>query len=219
MSTPLKRLTSRLNSRKSTGPRSITGKQTVSQNAVRHGMFANSVILQGESETRFIQMVENFNEELQPQSETEQALVDMMATARWRQMRVWGIERATLTQEMLDQVALLSVTHPGAEEHMDLPARAALAFRHLADNSRSLQMINRYEATQSRQFFRALQQLMALRETENDETKPNIDLSEQNQQPGLLINDQQTQPASDPAPSQVEQNPSPAPDAPRPATR
>jgi hypothetical protein len=91
-------------------------------------------------------MTENFHNELQPHNEIEQALIDMMATARWRQMRLWGIERAAITQETLDT-----------------PARAALAFRHLADNSRSLDLINRYETANSRLFFRALQRLTSLR--------------------------------------------------------
>jgi hypothetical protein len=211
MSTPLKRQTARLNSLKSTGARTTAGKRIISQNAVRHGMLANSVVLQGEASDRFIQISENFNNEIQPQSETERALVDMMCTARWRQMRLWGIERVTITQEMLNQVALLAAHDTTVETRLDIPAQAALGFRSLADNTRSLDLINRYETANSRLFFRALQQLTNLRahpepepepdpqtpENENFQTKPNIDFSERNQQPtGEDVNSQSTSPSA-----------------------
>jgi hypothetical protein len=178
-------------------------------------MLANSVVLQGEASDRFIQISENFNNEIQPQNETEQALVDMMCTARWRQMRLWGIERATITQEMLNQVALLAAHDTTVEARLDIPAQAALGFRSLADNTRSLDLINRYETANSRLFFRALQQLTNLRahpepepepdvqtpENENFQTKPNIDFSEQNQQPTLGKNDAERVPPADPEPA------------------
>jgi hypothetical protein len=163
MSTPLKRLTNRLNSRKSTGPRSLAGKRIVAQSPIRHGMLANSIVLEGESVERFKQMSENFHDEHQPQSETELALIDMMCASRWRQMRIWGIERAAVTQEMLNQVAQLAAHDTSVEVRLDTPAKAALGFRSLADNSRTLDLINRYEGSNSRLFFRSLRQLMALR--------------------------------------------------------
>jgi hypothetical protein len=100
----------------------------MSTSLTRHQMFANSVTLLGESEARLIQMSENFNNEPQPKSETEQTLADMMAVSRWHPMRLWGIERVTLTQETLDQVAILSVTHPGIEATLDSrPAPAKIS--------------------------------------------------------------------------------------------
>ena len=227
MSTPLKRLTNRLNSKKSTGARTSAGRRTVSRNATRHGMLTNSVLLPGESEERFSQMSANFDNELAPQSETEQALVDMMTTARWRQMRLWGIERAAINQEMLDQLAKTSLLDAASQSSVDLPTRAALAFRSLADNSRSLDLINRYETANSRLFFRAMQRLTALREApetelepetptpapsenaapatpENKdfETKPNADFSQSNQNDKLLKNQWKSDPPGDTEPPQ-----------------
>ena len=44
MSTTAQILANRLNSQKSTGPQTAEGKDVVSQNAVKHGLFAESVI-------------------------------------------------------------------------------------------------------------------------------------------------------------------------------
>jgi hypothetical protein len=162
----------------------------------------------------------------------------MMCASRWRQMRIWGIERAAVTQEMLNQVAQLAAHDTSVEVRLDTPAKAALGFRSLADNSRTLDLINRYEGSNSRLFFRSLRQLMALRanpellETEptpeeeptpeppeappptleapNGEAKPNVDFPEQNQEFALLKNEPEMQAALN------QSSPSPAPQLPAP---
>ncbi len=87
----------------------------------------------------------------------------MMCVARWRQLRLWGIERAAITQEMLNQVALIAAHDTTVESRLDMPSQAALGFRSPADNARTLDLINRYETANSRLFFRALQQFANLR--------------------------------------------------------
>jgi hypothetical protein len=52
MATTAQILANRLNSRKSTGPKTDEGKAAVSQNAVKHGLFAESVI-EGENEADY----------------------------------------------------------------------------------------------------------------------------------------------------------------------
>ena len=52
MATTAQILANRNNSRKSTGPKTDEGKAAVSQNAVKHGIFAESVI-QGENEADY----------------------------------------------------------------------------------------------------------------------------------------------------------------------
>lgn len=57
-----------------------------------------------------------------------------MAIARWRLMRIWGVERATLDSAIEKQ-------DPLAHEPCE---RAALGFRALADESRTLDLLHRY---------------------------------------------------------------------------
>lgn len=73
-----------------------------------------------------------------------------MAVARWRMMRIWAMEKANLQYEMSkDQT-------PGR----DAPTRAGLAFRKLCDESRSVDLLGRYETRHDRQYCRALNLLM-----------------------------------------------------------
>ena len=52
MSTTAQIKANRQNSKKSTGPQTVEGKATVSQNAVKHGLFTDSVI-KGENQADY----------------------------------------------------------------------------------------------------------------------------------------------------------------------
>jgi hypothetical protein len=73
-----------------------------------------------------------------------------MAVARWRQMRIWGIEKASMEHEMhrLGAMSNLSALDPSEQA----ATRAAIAFRTLSDDSRSLELINRYESRYDRPY-------------------------------------------------------------------
>ena len=70
-----------------------------------------------------------------------------MAVARLRQVRLWSMEKAGLDNEIEKQVP---------PEIRNSATRAFLAFRSLADNSRSPELMHRYETRYDRQFARAL---------------------------------------------------------------
>jgi len=150
---------SRLNGARSRGPITPEGKAASSQNGIRHGILANTVVLEGESKDCFEQLLAELTKELQPQTPTESALVETMAIARWRQMRIWGIEKASFDLEM---------ARPEQAAHSK-PIRAAIVFRNLADNSRVLDLLQRYETGFDRQFCRALSLFMKLRASRNQE--------------------------------------------------
>jgi hypothetical protein len=160
-------LANRANAAKSTGPVTPEGKQKASRNSVRHGMLARTIVLDGESRDRFTALLATLKEELRPQTAIESALVENMAVARWRQMRLWGMEKAGIAYEIQKQESAVD-----SEDTMnrDAPTRAALAFRVLSDHSRSLELMNRYESRYDRQYSRALERLMQLRE-KNDFSK------------------------------------------------
>ena len=81
-----------------------------------------------------------------------------MAIGRWRLLRLWAIERANLQIEMEKH---------DADTH-DPATRAALAFRYLSDQSRCLDLLNRYEARFERQFACSLSLLLKLGATPSD---------------------------------------------------
>ena len=152
---------SRANGAKSRGPVTPAGRVKSSRNNLRHGLLAGIVVLEDEKADAFTDLVATLTREINPQTEAQRALVETMAVARWRQMRLWVIERNTLQSEMEKH-----------EQDFDDPAPAlSLAFRGLADQSRTLDLLNRYESRFDRQFVRSLNLLMKLARPDNPLTQ------------------------------------------------
>jgi len=91
MSTTAQINANRNNSRKSTGPKTDDGKTAVSQNAVKHGLFAESVI-QGENEADYEAFHDQFLAELYPVGMVESMLAERFISLSWR------LKRAERTQ-------------------------------------------------------------------------------------------------------------------------
>jgi hypothetical protein len=77
-----------------------------------------------------------------------------MAIARWRQQRAWTLETAGLTNQ---------IRRPRYHEGEDPDTQAYVAFHTLAEGSRTLELLNRYEARFERQFRAALTAFLNLR--------------------------------------------------------
>jgi hypothetical protein len=170
MTTTRKSQSARANGAKSKGPVTPEGKAVSSQNAVRHGIFSRSIVLGCESQDRFQLLLAALKDQVQPRTSAEMDYVETMAIARWRQMRVWGIQKATIELEMarLDAPDDTPSDTPGdlpQEDPAALPPviRAAIAFRNLAGNACILDLLHRYETSYERQFLRAHAAIQKLR--------------------------------------------------------
>jgi hypothetical protein len=152
--------TNRANAAKSTGPITPEGKLKSSQNATKHGLLARSIVLEGEVLERFTALLDSLIDLFQPHTCVESALVENMAVARWRQMRLWGMEQADMAREMQKQALRAGNEETAAH---DAPTRSAIAFRTLCDHSRSLDTFNRYETRFERQYLRSLDRLEKMR--------------------------------------------------------
>jgi hypothetical protein len=171
MSTERQQNASRANGSKSHGPTTPEGKLNSSRNAITHGMLSTAtIVLKAESTDRFLELLAALFEEFDPQTPFEESLIENMAVARWRQMRVWGMEKASMEHEMRRQSGTpLSAALDPSEQ---AATRAALAFRTLSDDSRSLELINRYEARYDRQYLRAHRRFLEVRDRRTPPTKP-----------------------------------------------
>ena len=157
MRTERQKQAARANGARSRGPITPEGKLASSRNAMTHGLLAGTVVLEGESVERFHALLDNLLAELQPQTTVETTLVENMAVARWRQMRIWGIEKANMEHQMR-----VRAETGCASEDEDNATRCALAFRTLGDDSCSLELINRYESRYDRQYLRAHRRFLEL---------------------------------------------------------
>jgi hypothetical protein len=149
----------RANAAKSTGPITPEGKRASSQNAARRDFVPSTVVLKGESMRRFNDLAAALILQFQPRNSAEAGLVQIMIVARWRLLRMWGIQTAAFELEMARarQNADPATAPSGA-------VLAAIAFRTLADTSRSLALMHRLEAAYDRQYNSSLALLLKLRE-------------------------------------------------------
>jgi hypothetical protein len=159
------RLASLANSAKSTGPSSPAGLARSSRNAIRHGILADSIVLDSESAEGFSDVLTALQEELLPVTSIESRYVETMALAEWRRLRILCLEKEQITNEIRKQeaAALTNLTSNGDATEVSPIRYTALAFRAMSDESRAQELLNRYEARYDRQYQRALNGLRAHR--------------------------------------------------------
>ncbi len=99
----------RLNARRSTGPRTPSGKAAVSQNALKHGLLARAVLLpdDGAAATRAVAaLATSLHTELKPEGPIEHALVDRIVASLWRLRRLAHVESGLFASRLCeDQVS------------------------------------------------------------------------------------------------------------------
>jgi len=78
----------RLNAQKSTGPRTAEGKRAVSQNAVKHGLFAREAVIKCEDPAAYELHREALLDELKPVGAIESMLAERIVSLSWRLQRV-----------------------------------------------------------------------------------------------------------------------------------
>src|ERR1017187_6012507 len=157
MRSELQNQASRDNGSKSRGPITEEGKRASSRNSLKHGMLSDAVVLNGECQDTFDTLTARIFAELHPVGDIEEDLVNTMAVARWRRMRIWHLEKSALEVQMERE----HLQNPDA--NLSPETLAGLAFSSLSDNSRTLDLINRYESRYDRQYHRALRRLLEIR--------------------------------------------------------
>ena len=105
MSTPHRIEINRANAQHSTGPKTESGKQRSSQNALRHGLTSQIVVMPTEELEVYQLHLKSFAEEYDPQGPTESNLVQALADASWRLNRVVALETNLLMQGDLESQA------------------------------------------------------------------------------------------------------------------
>ena len=99
------KLASSANSARSTGPVTPDGKALSSQNAIRHGILAESIVLDSESAERFSEVLSTLQEELQPATSIESRYVETMALAEWGRLWLICLEKEQIVIETRRQEA------------------------------------------------------------------------------------------------------------------
>jgi hypothetical protein len=155
----------RENGKKSRGPKTPEGKKSSSQNALKHGLTADSHVLPGESEPDFLELLQSHEDTYRPANAVEKDLVQTMALARWRLRRM-----ATLETSLLENELARSKDNIDEEfDHVSDQCRVAFAFQ---EQTKTLALLMRYEASLTRLHDRTYKHLKELQKLRNEPTSP-----------------------------------------------
>jgi hypothetical protein len=130
-------------------------------NALKHGLTARTaVVLHSESEQLYQQRLDDLFARFQPADACESLLVEEMAGAQWRPHRVWTFETSLVHAAIPQNQPDIGRTF----DPIDHATRAALALKHLTNNSNALSAIHRQATRLSREYERARRQLNHLQD-------------------------------------------------------
>ena len=96
--------------KRSGGPQTAAGKLTTSTNAVSMGAYAKHVILPGEDEAQFNDLLDRLMDEYEPDGILESSLVRDIATHIWRKIRIERLESAYFLNALYQEVSPLRLS-------------------------------------------------------------------------------------------------------------
>ncbi len=171
------------NALKSTGPRTGQGKDKVAQNAVKHGLRGEQVVIEGEDVGAFECYREAMLAELNPVGPVECTLAERVVGLAWRLRRVEQMQAEVfdtllakdlkgspvreLTRSVLPKAIRKELDHP---EHGET-ALGRVVVRDFS-NHRVLDRLGLYERRIERSFYKAMRELERLRAMREFESFP-----------------------------------------------
>jgi hypothetical protein len=163
MTTEAQVAANRVNAQKSTGPRTAEGKAAVTQNAVKHGLRAQAVVLPGEDGYEYARYHGQMQEQLQPADVQEIELAERIVGLSWRLRRAGRYHDAVFEALYDRQATEMAAATPEAGEP-DTSDRV-LGRMLLADFSgdRVLERVQLYERRIENSLSRAWAEWRALR--------------------------------------------------------
>jgi hypothetical protein len=118
-------LANRVNSKKSTGPKTHKGKALASMNALKHGLTAQKLLMPGESAEEFEALLAELFREHRPETVSERQLVDFIATLQWRLRRTATFETSLLNPDAPTvRGGVITVEYVAGRPDPDLPQGA-----------------------------------------------------------------------------------------------
>ena len=176
-----RKLSSRLNALKSTGPKTEKGKQSAANNARTHGAYAKTLVLPGEKIEDYHRLVDAHFNQWKPTSPIEENLVAQMATTMWRLSRQAPAE-ASLIQIQLQRMS--AATYAEFED-IEPAGLYALAISNLHSFGDGPAQIARQERRLLKQYQQLREELMITRElfppTSPDPLNPNPEQETENE--------------------------------------
>ena len=155
---------SRINGSKSKGPKTPEGKARSSKNAFKHGLSAQTSVLDCESDEMYEKHRQSWFDSLVPATETEAEIVEDIASVRWR------MHRAAVMQLILTNMEVEKAT--GRRTGDDPNETLVKAIAKLSPEPGLIDRIARHEDRLHRRFMRNLKALALLRQLQPSGDNP-----------------------------------------------
>jgi hypothetical protein len=152
----------RQNSAKSTGPKTVEGKEKSRQNAYKHGLTGAGVVMPDEDAVEVERRLVAFRKELQPSGEIGEALVRRAAFLSVRLDQCMEHDMASQADRVRQAEADFEApegANPASIALLKAEAKAIARF----DPSKEATMVRKYESATERGFYRVMKELRDLK--------------------------------------------------------
>ena len=157
----------RENAKKSTGPRTNSGKTRTSKNALKHGVLAQDAVLPGEDPAEFDQHLTSFEDTYLPRNRVEKEIVRQIADVAWRMQRLSRIETAVIAAGIENTRRLFD--HDTGPMPEDREERTKILGCAILTRTKLLNNLARYDAHLGRRFFRGVELMIDIRREERQD--------------------------------------------------
>ena len=117
----------RRNAQHSTGPKTPEGLAAIRHNSLKHGLTSETLILEGENQADFDELLASLETLYRPANPVEQGFLRALAMATWRLARLYNIEAGLLSTGLDDLAQAIDVsTGEGLHAHRSPGQKLAL---------------------------------------------------------------------------------------------
>lgn len=173
MATKIQLEANRANARRSTGPKTPSGKARSSMNGLKHGLTAKSIVIGDEDPAQFELLRKALEEEYNPRSVLARELVERAAGIIWRLRRIPRWEAAILGIRC-DQVMTFNISEKAYSADFD--AVTGMALIDDGAHNDALGKLTRHESALMNQLTKTLRMLEFIQSQEPAEHTTVIDV-------------------------------------------
>jgi len=155
MSVSQKQLEANRKNAKLGGVKTDVGKNKIKYNAMKHGLLAKHVIIEGDDKTEYLNLSSGLYDELNPESEIEKILVERIITNTWRLRRCLQIELNLMNYQKNDDLGNMDIY--GTNGQRERRQQFSML------DSPIIERILRYESMMEKGLFKALNELQRIK--------------------------------------------------------
>ena len=146
------------NARRSTGPKSTSGKEASRSNSYKHGLTGSGIVLPEREAAEVKRRYESYSDTVKPANEIDAAIVLHAARSSVRMEMCANHRTAMLTERVHKALADYDVPE-GLDEAALNKLRHEVSTRAMLDPSPEATLAHKYEVSAERSFFRCLKEL------------------------------------------------------------